>query len=197
MCLNACCLCDYRTSFRLGPAPERGHFSWERITSRCALAQIFGSKSPAAGGSMSPCTICEYRASLRLGPRSRAGPFFHGSGSHPCGALAQSFGSKSPGGRRIDVPQGALSVGYRTSFPTWPRSLAGPFFDGSGSHPCGALAQIFGSKSPGGRRIDVPQGALSVGVSYFLSDLAPLPGGAIFLCAKPGLYQLTVDAKDY
>jgi hypothetical protein len=44
----------------------------------------------------------------------------------------------------------------------------------------GALKQIFGAKSRSGRGIVFPQGTLSVRVTYFLSDLAPLHGGAIF-----------------
>jgi hypothetical protein len=48
----------------------------------------------------------------------------------------------------------------------------------------GALAQIFGSKSRGTRGIVVPQCALSVRVSYFLSDLVPRLAGPFFL--QPG-----------
>jgi hypothetical protein len=47
----------------------------------------------------------------------------------------------------------------------------------------GALAQIFGSKSEGRRGIVVPQCALLMRVSYFLSNLVPLLSGAIFLGA--------------
>ena len=86
---------------------------------------------------------------------------------------------------------------YRTSFPTWPRLPSGAIFLWERITFLWRISANLWLKIAGWQEDRCPTRRVVCRISYFLSDLAPLPGGAIFLCAKPGLYQLTVDAKDY